>query len=134
MTMRWPVLTSMASAVMPLLRATGPPTCEAVGVNVTWMVAEAEVCGASWKLLQTTLDPLMATLPTDAVALVAVTLFARLLTTVWLKSSVSPVLLLTLSVMVQWSGTPTVGTAEQVAVWLTLKDGGGNRTVKTSDA
>lgn len=132
---RCPVTTSTASAVMPSLNEISLPVWATDGVNDTRMLAEADCPGASWKLFHTTVDPLTAIAPVEADALTGCTSREMWLTTVCPKFRVWLPPLLTVSVMVQESGTPTVGGLAQVALWDTENGGGGGAvTVSLADA
>lgn len=112
---RCPVTTSTASAEIPSLNAISVPVWATVGVNDTWIFADADWPGASWKLFHTTEEPLTAIDPVDAEALTACTSREIWFTTVCEKFSVWLPPLVTVSVIVQESCTPTVGGLVHVA-------------------
>jgi hypothetical protein len=103
-------------------------------VKLTVIRALALCLGATWKLFHTTLEPLVTTLPVEALTLVTWTLLERWLVTVWAKSRAWALVLSTVSVMVQVSVTPAVGVVVQLAVWITLKGAEGAVTVRVAEA
>ena len=127
---RWCVVTSTASAVIPLLNGIELLTCDWFGVNDTWIAALALWFGASEKLDQVTLLPLAAIVPVLLEADTTRTFGLMWFTTVWLKSRVWTPLLVTISVMVQVVCCPTTMVPAQLADWDRLKGTEGAVMVK----